>query len=164
MIYSSQLQRRASPACQAGRADEAGDRVVTWAFPAERGRAEQVRRLVGAHLRYWKQDRVAGDVVLATEEAFTNAVLHGSRSAADTVQVELKCSDGHLRVAISDGSPSLPIFRDDVDPLAEGGRGLTIIAALSDGWGVEPADEGPGKTFWFALKTATPIPESATAP
>ncbi|MEW2401351.1 ATP-binding protein [Streptomyces sp. NPDC046862] len=158
MIHSSPLQRTAFPACQTGVADAAGDRLVSWVFPAERERAGQVRRLVSAHLKYWKQHRVEGDVVLATEEAFTNAVLHGSQSRAETVKVELERSEGHLRVAVSDGSPTWPVPRVDEDPLAEGGRGLAIITALSDGWGVVPADEGTGKTFWFSLKAASTLP------
>lgn len=33
----------------------------------------------------------------------------------------------------------------------EGGRGLAIVATLSDDWGVEP-HEGDGKHVWFVLR------------
>ncbi|MFF8950449.1 ATP-binding protein [Streptomyces sp. NPDC014940] len=32
----------------------------------------------------------------------------------------------------------------------ESGRGLTLVRALTDDWGVRPADEG--RTTWFSLE------------
>jgi hypothetical protein len=39
-----------------------------------------------------------------------------------------------------------------VDEDAEGGRGLEIVAALADDWGVYPLPDGPGKTIWFECR------------
>ncbi|MFD9024559.1 hypothetical protein [Streptomyces parvulus] len=35
------------------------------------------------------------------------------------------------------------------DTLGEGGRGLVIVAAVTDRWGVTPYADGRGKTVWF---------------
>jgi len=71
-------------------------------------------------------------------------------------------STEQLRVAISDEAPGLPIVPSDADPLAESGRGLALIEAITDGWGVEPADEGPGKTVWFVFNTSAGPSSAAT--
>ncbi|GED87279.1 hypothetical protein TNCT6_43640 [Streptomyces sp. 6-11-2] len=46
---------------------------------------------------------------------------------------------------------------------AEGGRGLLLVDAVTDKWGVEPR-EGAGKTAWFecsgASRTKAPEPPS----
>ncbi|WP_413756998.1 ATP-binding protein [Streptomyces sp. MMBL 11-3] len=53
-----------------------------------------------------------------------------------------------VRVEVADGSPRLPVTPTDPSPDAEGGRGLVILGAVADKWGVEPR-AGCGKTVWF---------------
>jgi hypothetical protein len=36
-----------------------------------------------------------------------------------------------------------------VDELAEGGRGVLIVEAVTDRWGWDPLPDRPGKTVWF---------------
>lgn len=61
---------------------------------------------------------------------------HGARNTALTVEV----SDRSLRLP----QPRLAAEGD------ESGRGLLLVRALTDDWGVRPADEG--KATWFSLE------------
>uniref|UniRef100_UPI0040401299 ATP-binding protein n=1 Tax=Streptomyces sp. TG1A-60 TaxID=3129111 RepID=UPI0040401299 len=40
--------------------------------------------------------------------------------------------------------------------LAEGGRGLLIVEAVTDRWGVDPHPDGRGKTVWLECLAKTP--------
>ncbi|MFI9598489.1 ATP-binding protein [Streptomyces sp. NPDC052043] len=58
----------------------------------------------------------------------------------------LQC--GGVRVEVADGCPELPV-RAVGHPLADGGRGLVLVAAVTDRWGVTVRPDGRGKTVWF---------------
>jgi hypothetical protein len=54
-------------------------------------------------------------------------------------------------VTVADRSSALPRPRDP-GGAEESGRGLAIVAALTDDWGVALADPGTtGKKVWFTL-------------
>lgn len=57
--------------------------------------------------------------------------------------------DGSVRVEVSDGLPEGPRLRDP-GPQAESGRGLRLLEALAEGWGVVP--HGDGKGVWFTVR------------
>ncbi|WAZ25108.1 ATP-binding protein [Streptomyces cinnabarinus] len=123
------------------------------AIPASPAQAARVRRLVTEHLR--RLPSATGhldDVVLATDELFTNAVRHAGTGPDDLITLTIDCRESELRVTIADRSPALPRMHAS-DEAAESGRGLAIVAALADDWGIAPADPGtPGKRVWFALR------------
>jgi anti-sigma regulatory factor (Ser/Thr protein kinase) len=88
----------------------------------------------------------ADDVALLTSELATNAVLHGQRPIAVTVE-----AGGHrLRVEVQDAAPALPMELDP-SPEMEHGRGLAIVEALADDWGAERV-AGNGKVVWAELR------------
>lgn len=86
---------------------------------------------------------------LLLSELVTNALRHGSPPGRE-IAVSLHRLDGLLRMEVEDAGDFLPRPRtpglDD-----ECGRGLALIAALSDDWGVVPR-RGPGKRVWVTLK------------
>lgn len=84
------------------------------------------------------------DVLLATTELVTNAVLHGR----SPITVSLSLGPESLRVAVQDGSAVSPTF-SYLDPTAMTGRGLMIVAALAERWGVEPVEGG--KCVWIEV-------------
>ena len=59
------------------------------------------------------------------------------------------CTETALQVRVRDGSLQLPTPRD-VAPGDENGRGLALLDAMSDEWGVER--DADGKHVWFALR------------
>jgi hypothetical protein len=88
---------------------------------------------------------------LATSELATNVVLH-ARSEF-TVRVT-PLPGGAVRVSVYDASPILPSAR--VTALrAAVGRGLRLVAQVTDNWGAERLDEkadlGAGKEVWFEI-------------
>jgi anti-sigma regulatory factor (Ser/Thr protein kinase) len=83
---------------------------------------------------------VAADLDLALSEMATNAVKH-----ARTPFVVAIHTDGNLRVAVADGSTTLPVRRQP-GPTDTSGRGLLILDAVCDDWGVHLVDGG--KCVW----------------
>ncbi len=88
--------------------------------------------------------RLASVAELLTDELVTNAVQHGGGCAVLTAAVR----DGTLRVCVTDASTELPVVLLP-DPVAEHGRGLTIVASLATVWGTRR--EGDRKSVWFEL-------------
>ncbi|MGW9493053.1 ATP-binding protein [Streptomyces prasinus] len=67
---------------------------------------------------------------------------------------------GAVRVEVSDGCPRLPVAAAQ-EALAEGGRGLLLVEAVTDRWGTTPDPGRPGKTVWFECEVS---PGSRPAP
>ncbi len=96
------------------------------------------------------------DAEIVVAELLGNAIRHARPLPDGTVGVSWRVTDGVLDVTVTDGgSPHLPTRREP-PPLATGGRGLQIIAALSRAWGV--VDRGRARTVWAAL-----VPENGWA-
>ncbi|MGW7492614.1 ATP-binding protein [Streptomyces sp. NPDC054786] len=117
----------------------------------------QARDFVLRTLAAWDLEGRADDVRLCVSELATNALAHGTR-CGQGFQVTVNAEDGTVHVEVHDSSPRRPRPRrptnDDVS-----GRGLHIVAVLSDDWGVE--DRGvTGKFVWSRFKTTPAIQEA----
>lgn len=66
----------------------------------------------------------------------------------------LRQSSG-VRVEVTDGAPGLPTLGER-DGLAEGGRGLLLVDAVTERWGVVLLGRGGGKTVWFECEAKPP--------
>jgi len=76
----------------------------------------------------------ADDVVLALNEAATNAILYGS-SGGQPVQVVVHVNDDVIEASVLDHGPDLPTqppSEADTDALAVRGRGLWLLRRLVD--------------------------------
>lgn len=127
--------------------------VVETRFAATEQHVASVRRWLRTQLNDWQQPTIIEDVMLAATEVITNAVRHGSKGPADIVTVAIELCGNDLRVNVTDSSTMLPMLRD-VSPLEEGGRGLRLLGALTESWGVHVEREGAGKTVWFTIALA----------
>jgi anti-sigma regulatory factor (Ser/Thr protein kinase) len=123
--------------------------VELQALPSRIG---QVRRIVSAQLRYWHMDSLIDRAALGVTELLTNVHLHARPDKTCTVEIELLLD--RLTVSVRDHDPRLPLV-DDAEPLATCGRGLSMVAAMSESWGARP-DGDSGKVVWFTLPTAVP--------
>ncbi|MEU3729808.1 ATP-binding protein [Streptomyces sp. NPDC033538] len=108
-----------------------------------------------------------GDVnetlTLITAELCANAVRHGRVPGRDFhVRLTVEACGGRLRVEVSDTrAERRPVVTDPTGPdaEAESGRGLLLVTALADDWGVTDRHGGPGKTVWATLSTCRPPAE-----
>jgi anti-sigma regulatory factor (Ser/Thr protein kinase) len=97
------------------------------------------------------------DAVLMASELVTNAFLYGEAP----YELVLHADPEEIVCMVVDCGPPLPVARV-VDADAERGRGLCIVAALSEGfWGCHPQKyvTSPGrigKATWFALPYRRP--------
>ncbi|MGW1724285.1 ATP-binding protein [Streptomyces sp. NPDC002306] len=123
--------------------------VELQALPSRIG---QVRRIVSAQLRYWHMDPLIDRAALGVTELLTNVHRHAQPDKTCTVEMELVVD--RLTVSVHDHDPRLPVV-DEAEPLATCGRGLALVAAVSESWGVRPDGES-GKVVWFTLPTSPP--------
>ncbi|MGC0333674.1 anti-sigma regulatory factor (Ser/Thr protein kinase) [Streptomyces sp. SAI-170] len=121
--------------------------VELQALPSRIG---QVRRILSAQLRYWHLDPLIDRATLGVTELLSNVHRHAQPDKTCTVRIELLLD--RLTVSVRDHDPRLPVV-EDADPLATCGRGLAMVAAVSESWGARPDGED-GKVVWFSLPTA----------
>ncbi|OIK06870.1 hypothetical protein BIV23_05110 [Streptomyces monashensis] len=112
--------------------------------------ARLARRLVSHRLDEWGRP-YAGPanetLTLIAAELVANAVRHGHVPGRD-FHLKLTGAGTTLRLEVSDTrTECLPELQD---PQGEGGRGLLLVEALADTWGVTP--RRPGKSVWAEVR------------
>ncbi len=117
-------------------------RVPLTAGPAA---AAEARGQVRAVICTWDVPVDPSVAVLLTSELVTNAIRH---EPGETIMLAVTGSCDQLRVEVHDTSFTLPALVD-APADAETGRGLKLVASLSDEWGSyrTPA----GKAVYFTL-------------
>jgi anti-sigma regulatory factor (Ser/Thr protein kinase) len=81
---------------------------------------------------------------LMTSELATNCVQH----AQTCFELAIDDAERQIRVEVRDVGQGRP-RRQSPSPTDRTGRGLLIVEAMSDNWGIEPTSRG--KTVWFTL-------------
>jgi hypothetical protein len=142
------------------------------------------RHFVAATCHRWGLDPLIDELELTVSELVTNSVLH----AQTPIEVELCVASGAVEACVRDHEPAPPVVRPArVDLLADldavpappprvepgarhqslhvgtsgsiaAGRGLLIVEALADEWGVTPLKDG--KEVWLTMPVTWPHPES----
>ncbi|MDV6291305.1 ATP-binding protein [Streptomyces sp. UP1A-1] len=119
-----------------------------------------MRRLARASLTHWGRSDLADTAELLLTELVTNALRH---ACGTEIGVRIYLRDAQLVIEVNDGSPVAPMPRP-AGPDDETGRGLFLVEALADSWGVSP----DGTTTWCTLPlTEGPSdmePAAVTAP
>ncbi|WP_030346578.1 ATP-binding protein [Streptomyces sp. NRRL S-1022] len=85
------------------------------------------------------------DELLCVSELATNALVHGVPAGCGFHPRLTLHGDGVLRVEVHDSGPG-EVRAPETSPEAERGRGLLLVAALADKWGV--GERNPGKFVW----------------
>jgi anti-sigma regulatory factor (Ser/Thr protein kinase) len=110
--------------------------------------ALHIRRIVRSLLAEWDMPGLSDDVTLAATELVANVVRHVPDRRCT---FRLLRQTAGVRVEVTDGCPQLPAIPADFSVESEGGRGLALVEAVVDKWGVGPA-AGGGKTVWFECR------------
>jgi anti-sigma regulatory factor (Ser/Thr protein kinase) len=93
---------------------------------------------------------VVEPALLAVSELATNAVQHagtGFEVLVDTAAT--------VRITVVDDSARLPQLRM-VEPWAEQGRGVALVDATADRWGIVRDTHTDGKAVWWEVDLPTP--------
>ncbi|WP_433462231.1 SpoIIE family protein phosphatase [Spirillospora sp. CA-128828] len=114
--------------------------VATWDLPADPAIVADARREVGEQLGAWGLDELGFVTELVVSELVTNAIRH----AEGPIRLRL-IRDRTLICEVSDGSTTAPHMRR-ARVFDEGGRGLLLVAQLTQSWGSRQTPEG--KTIW----------------
>ena len=111
----------------------------------------EARRLLREHLRHWGVPALVDVAELLASELVTNALQHTDSGAVLTATL----SGGpvhRLRVEVHDHTAKRPRLHAPGEN-ATSGRGLLLVQALADSWGVRSL--GSGKVVWFELAVST---------
>jgi anti-sigma regulatory factor (Ser/Thr protein kinase) len=111
------------------------------ALPEGAPQARAVVREFAAELRL--DGETTWELLLATTEAFANAVEHGSPCEAQGILLRLEGEDARIGVEVRDCGGSFAHGARTSKPSGHGGRGIPLILALTDQLEVLP---GPGAT------------------
>ncbi|MFE7774696.1 ATP-binding protein [Streptomyces sp. NPDC057445] len=124
-------------------------------YRRERRSVPAAREFADRALADWRVTRRADDVLLCVSELATNALLHGVPPGRG-FRLHLRL-DEVLRVEVhdsGDGEVRAPEPVGDAD--AESGRGLLLVAAVADKWGV--GERNPGKVVWCEFADLAEVP------
>ncbi|GAB2868941.1 hypothetical protein GCM10027074_40730 [Streptomyces deserti] len=122
------------------------DQVAQWDLPSDPAVVSRSRAAVTEQLGAWGLEELAFTTELVASELVTNAIRH----ATGPVQLRL-LRDRTLICEVSDGSSTSPRLRR-ARTEDEGGRGLFLVAQLTDRWGTRYTPDG--KVIW----TEQPLP------
>jgi anti-sigma regulatory factor (Ser/Thr protein kinase) len=148
--YSS---ARACPACLAALSDDAklhvvpcGSAEVSLTLLARPAAAAEARHaLVGFVLPQITRE----DLALVVTELVTNSVRHAGLAPGARIGVQSSRGPDSVRIAVHDGGPGFRVPTRVPDARSVGGRGLVIVDALSEAWGVDCAADGC--TVWCRI-------------
>jgi pimeloyl-ACP methyl ester carboxylesterase/anti-sigma regulatory factor (Ser/Thr protein kinase) len=122
-----------------------GMRLLT-PLPSDTVAIRRARKVVSDQLWAWGLRRIADDAELVTSELVTNAIAHGG----SLLELRLSALPGRVRVGVLDtNTADLPVHGGDRG-LQSGGRGLILVQAVADDWGVDVADDH--KEVWAELR------------
>ena len=124
-------------------------------FPRRSESVSEARRFVRDML-VDQPSEARDSIELMVSELATNCIRH-AHSAFD---VTLQTTRRTVRVEVCDNRPGRPTPQSP-SPSEPTGRGLRIVEALSDTWGVDPSPGG--KVVWFEIKPAGAPKEEARA-
>ncbi|WP_406384226.1 ATP-binding protein [Streptomyces sp. NBC_01618] len=121
----------------------------------ERRSVPLVRQFVREALVDWACDVRGDDVLLCVSELVTNALLHGVPPGRGfRLRLYLEPADGILRIEVHDsGDGEVRLADSWAASDEEGGRGLRLVAALADKWGV--GERNPGKAVWCEFEASS---------
>ncbi|MFB4426522.1 SpoIIE family protein phosphatase [Streptomyces sp. QL37] len=124
---------------------------ASWDLVADPAVVSNARKRASAQLRAWGLDDAVFTTELVVSELVTNAIRYGG----DPIRLRL-IRDTALICEVFDGSSTAPHLRR-ARIFDEGGRGLLLVASLTERWGTRYTSTG--KTIW----AEQPLPDAGDA-
>jgi anti-sigma regulatory factor (Ser/Thr protein kinase) len=139
-------------------------RLATRTLGTSAGSVPAARDFTLATLHQWSVAERSDDIAIVVSELLTNALRHAPPAPGGNIRPRRPIRLGLLQpgpcllCAVADPGRAAPVPQAP-DFLAETGRGLHIICALSDRWGYSPLSD-TGKVVWaiFTSRLAAPLP------
>lgn len=134
------------------------ERMATRKPGVTAGAVRAARHFTIATLRQWDLAGRSEDIALVVSELLTNAVRHaapggGQAPSRSPIRLGLIQPGPCILCAVADPSELVPVPREP-DYLAETGRGLHVIGALSDDWGYTSPGTA-GKVVWAMFRLSS---------
>ncbi|WP_344528316.1 ATP-binding protein [Streptomyces rectiviolaceus] len=130
-------------------------------YRRERQSVPAARAFASAALADWGIGDRAYEITLCVSELATNALLHGAPPGRG-FRLYLSRDGDVLRVEVHDSGDGWPRPVGEGEGADESGRGLLLVAALADKWGV--AERDPGKIVWCEfVQAAVGVPLTAAS-
>jgi PAS domain-containing protein/anti-sigma regulatory factor (Ser/Thr protein kinase) len=124
--------------------------VADWDVEPDPAQVPLARKFALDQLEAWGLEEASFVTELVVSELVTNAIRYGE----PPIMLRL-IHDTSLICEVSDASNTAPHLRR-ARAFDEGGRGLLLVAQLTQGWGTRHT--GDGKTIWCAQTLAEPQP------
>ncbi|MGN9762342.1 SpoIIE family protein phosphatase [Streptomyces sp. SD31] len=118
--------------------------VATWHIPADPALVAPIRKQVMEQLDHWNLSEASFTAELVVSELVTNAIRYGTPG----IRLRLIHDAATLICEVSDTSHTAPHLRR-AKVFDEGGRGLLLVAQLTQRWGSRHTADG--KTIWAEI-------------
>jgi len=119
------------------------------AFTAEPEEVAALRRIMRLHLGVWGLHDVTDEAQLCVSELVSNVITHVGLGTPVTLSVSVRGT--YLRIEVHDpDTRALPTLLDAGSD-SEGGRGIALVGAVADNWGVQLLADR--KVTWCELAT-----------
>ncbi|GAA4637590.1 hypothetical protein GCM10023196_091990 [Actinoallomurus vinaceus] len=112
------------------------------------------KRLCADLLASGVYEEVADDAAVVISELISNALRHARPLPSGEIRVSWSHDGDLIQLAVSDGGSMTEPRRTRAALSSLGGRGLSIVETLSEGWGVSHEDDGT--TVWAILRAIQP--------
>ncbi len=138
-------------------AESANIPLASWGFPflAEPEEVAALRGLVRTRLSDWGLQELSDSAQLCVSELVSNVITHVGRGTPASLSLSLR--GARLRIELRDpDARALPTLVEASDE-AESGRGMALVDALTERWGVELHDGS--KVTWCELVAIPAAPD-----
>ncbi|MFD3499452.1 SpoIIE family protein phosphatase [Streptomyces sp. NPDC058678] len=131
------------------------DHVATWDLPCDPAVVSEARAHASDQLTAWGLEKLVFTTELVVSELVTNAIRYGK----SPIQLRMILQSA-LTCEVSDASSTAPHLRR-ARVFDEGGRGLLLVAQLTEHWGTRHYREG--KVIWAEQLIPAPLAEVSSA-
>ncbi|MGD6745228.1 ATP-binding protein [Streptomyces sp. BH106] len=125
------------------------------AFTAEPEEVAGLRNVMRAHLELWGLHGVIESAQLCVSELVANVITHVGTGTPTTLAVSMNGT--YLRIEVHDPDTRVLPTLLAADPGSESGRGMALVDAVTDRWGVQLRAER--KVTWCELATDLMSPD-----